>query len=854
MRTPRWPRRTHDDFANEVESHIDLETARLIDEGLSPGEARLAARRRFGSPAAARERFYESRRVLWLDHLWQDVRSAARSVTKYPVACAVAVISLAGGIGATTATLTIREVVFRRAPALYRDPGQLSRVQVGSPDRPIAPIGSLVPGRLFSAWRDITSGSAFAATTPSRGREVRTGNRIETAPVRAVTPSFFRVLGVDAALGRTFSDATIDGAGAPPAVLSHRLWEVLFDRSATALGATMWIDDRPHVVVGVMPERFWFSSMNSPIWTMLDPAALPSETALEVVIRRGPGITPEALAQQLQPGLAEYAQRLPAAERQLRLKVSGLQGTPVGQAVSLVLPWLLGACVLLTLLIACANVAILVIAQWTAREHEIAIRAALGASRGRIVQALVTESVLIAAVGGLLGIAATLALQGLMARNAGDGLRFFDLSTDPAVMIASAVITLATGLVSGVGPALLETRRLHGNPMRTMASSDRVRQRWRHALVVVEIAVTVALLVVTATMIDGYRRNFTSDLGYRTHPLLMTRVVNSGGVPIAQILDVLKEMPGVAAAEASTTVPYLASGPLQPVSADAAGSQAIRAERGAIGSAFFATLDVPLRAGRGFTAQDSANTRTVMVNETLARRLFAGGDPIGRQLWIADMAYEIVGVVADYKNATFQPRDRDPKVYLPLPGDRVDAKRMEFLVRATSDPTAVVLGLRRKIREAAPGNVVANAFTLDQIISISGQEMLVGTAPLAPLVATGLLLTAAGIYGVLAFAIARRSKELAVRVAIGATGRDLVRLVTAHSLRLITLGTFCGVGATFALTRVARAGGGGGSFFDPTWPAFVVPVLIILAIGVLATWIPSRRALRINPAMLLRTT
>ena len=335
------------------------------------------------------------------------------------------------------------------------------------------------------------------------------------------------------------------------------------------------------------------------------------------------------LAQQLQAGLAEYAQRLPAAERQLRLKVSGLEGTPLGQAVSLVLPWLLGACVLLTLLIACANVAILVIAQWTAREHEIAIRASLGASRGRIVRALVTESVLIAAVGGLLGIAATLAIRGLIVRNAGASVRFFDLSIDPAILIASAVITLLTGLVSGVGPALLETRRLHGNPMRTMASSDRVRQRWRHALVVIEIAVTVALLVVTATMIDGYRRNFTNDLGYRTQPLLMARIENSGGVPIARILDALKQMPGVAAAEASTTVPYLGSGPLQPVSADAAGSQAIRAERASIGSAFFATLDVPLRAGRGFNDTDSAATRTAMVNETLARRLFAGRDPIG---------------------------------------------------------------------------------------------------------------------------------------------------------------------------------------------------------------------------------
>src|SRR6185295_6936502 len=343
----------------------------------------------------------------------------------------------------------------------------------------------------------------------------------------------------------------------------------------------------------------WFSSVSSAssissaIWTPLDPTALPADARLEVIIRRQPGVTPEQLAQQLQRGLIEYGERLPATERQLRLKVSGVEGTPMGKAVAVFLPYLLGASVFLTLLIACANVAVLVIAQWTAREHEIAIRASLGASRGRIVRALVTESVLIAAIGGLLGVGATLALLGLISRNAGPYLRFFDLSVDPAVLLQSGLITLATGLASGIGPALFETRRLHGNPMHTMSSSDRIRQRWRHTLVVMDITVTVALLVVTATMIDGYRRNFRSEVGYRTQPLIVMRVENSAGVAAPQIVNALKQMPGIAAAAASTTVPFLASGPLQLASSDAAGSVTARAERGSIGPEFFATLGVP---------------------------------------------------------------------------------------------------------------------------------------------------------------------------------------------------------------------------------------------------------------------
>ena len=453
----------------------------------------------------------------------------------------------------------------------------------------------------------------------------------------------------------------------------------------------------------------------------------------------------------------------------------------------------------------------------------VGIRASLGASRGRIVRALVTESVLIASIGGLLGIAATLALRGIIVHNAGASIRFFDLSIDPVILVKSALITLVAGLLSGIGPALLETRRLHGNPMRAISSSDRVRQRWRHALVVMEITVTVALLVVTTAMIDGYRRNFASDVGYRRQPLVMMRVENSGGVPIARILDALTETPGVASAAASTTVPYLASGTTERVSADRAGSVASRAERGAIGAGFFDTLGVSLRAGRSFTGQDSAATRTTIVNETLARQLYGDRNSIGQLAWIGDTAYEIVGVVADYKNTAFQNRDRNAKMYLPLASGRTDETRMDFLLRATGDPAAIARGLRRQIRDAAAGNVVVRAFTCDQIIVVSGQEMLTGTAPLFPLIATGMLLTAAGIYGVLAFAITRRSKELAVRVAIGASGRDVVRLVTAHSLRLIAAGVFCGVGATFALTRVVRASGGGGSVYDPAWPAFAIP-------------------------------
>jgi hypothetical protein len=230
---------------------------------------------------------------------------------------------------------------------------------------------------------------------------------------------------------------------------------------------------------------------------------------------------------------------------------------------------------------------------------------------------------------------------------------------------------------------------------------------------------------------------------------------------------------------------------------------------------------------------------TSLCDHTLAARLVQG-------------VYEIVGVVADYSNHPFQ-KDH-PEIFLPLAEDSRDATRQHFLIRAQGDPAPLVQAVRREVRDAGAGNVITSAYTFDQIQAVAGQEMLIGAAPLVPLIEIGMLLTSAGIYGVLAFSITRRSRELAVRMAIGATGGDLVRLVTAHSLRLVAAGCVLGLAVTFGLSRIVRASGGAGTSFDPSWPIFAIPALIIVGIGALATWIPSRRALRINPAQLLRTS
>ncbi len=844
-------KRSDDDFDREVRAHIEIETERLIDEGMAPDAARVAARRRFGNVTGARERFYEARRLLWVDHLLQDLRCAARNMRRYPVSSLVAVLSLAAGIGATTVTLTIRDVIFRKPPPLYQHPEQLSKIQIGSPTSPIMPIGNAVPIALYQGWRE-TVGPSMAAYTSLGSQEIRTGDRTASAPLRAVTPELFDVIGVAPSLGASFSASTTTASGPPPVILSHRVWQELFDQRTDAIGRVFWINDEAHTVIGVMPERFWFSDMDSPIWTTLDPRTLAPDARLGVVVRRPAGASHAALEARLQSGLADYAQQLPAGQRQLALRASGLEGTPIGHQMSFILPYVLGTAVLLTLLIACANVAILMIAQWTAREHEIAIRASIGATRGRIVRSLLTESVLAAVCSGILGVCATFALRGWIVRNGGN-IGLYDLSIDMRILVQTAVIALLTGVAAGVAPALYETRRLHTNPLRTIATSDRTRQRWRHTLVVFEIAVTIALLVVTATMIDGYWRTRHRQMGFRTGPLLTLRVDNRNGARTRQVVDALASIPGVAAASASTQIPTAAGGTRQPVAAQATGGEPVTARHGEIGQGFFATLDVPMRAGRSFSADESSAGRTAIVNETLARQLFQDRDPVGARLWIANVPHDIVGVVADYATSPLHAASPEPRVFVPLAPDSKNVTRMTFLVRAKGDPAALVQTVRSEVRKVAAGTVVGSVETVDQVIDIGSQEMLVATAPLFPLVTIGMLLTMAGIYGVLAFAIARRSRELAVRVAVGATARDVVTLVTAHTVRLIATGSALGLLLMFGLARVVRAGGGAGSIWDPGLYSFLVPVVVVVVVGAVATWIPSRRALKIDPVVLLRT-
>ena len=841
-----------DDFADEIEAHIALETDRLIADGLSPDDAARAARRTFGNVTSVRERHYEARRRLWLDHLAQDLRAAARSLVRYPVVSAVAILSLSAGIAATTASLTLRDVIFQNPPRLYRDPQQLSKVQVNRQDRPIRPAGSYVPGDLYVRWTQTGTNMAAAAARDTVA-DVRIADRVEPTPVRPVSDNLFALLGVAPQLGRGFAARAPGQATSPEAVLSDQLWREWFDARPDVLGQALWIDNVPHTVVGVMPPEFWYGSMNSPVWTRLAPV-LSADDLLQVVVRRSVGQTEGALTARLEGPLTGYSRQLGPGLGPLHMRLSPVKGTPMGGDMSLLIPFVLGMAVVLTLVIACANVSILMVAQWTRREAETAVRAALGASRERLVRTFLAESLLLATLAGVLGIGGAYVLHAIMLRDVSVVPAFFDVSIHAGVLIKSIVVTLLAGLVAGLGPALVETRRLQFDPLRGIAASDRVRQRWSHTLVVLEITLTLALLVVTSSMIGGVTRALSSEAGFDMHPLMAAAVERSAGVPVGQLVDRLRQVPGVSAVAAATAVPLAGLGPRQAVSTEASGIGAATAERISIGPGFFSTLGVSMKAGRALTNVDRPETRTVVINEALAGRLFGEQSPIGRQLWLDRNPYDVVGVVSNYMSNPVDRRTSAPQIFVALPEGAQDLKTVRFLVRAAGDAASLVQPVRRSLHDAVPGLVVSNTFTLEQVRTVAGQEMLAGTAPLFPLIVIGMLLMSSGLYGVLAFAVSRRTRELAIRMAIGADWRTQVRLVMAQSLRLVAIGSALGIALTFGLSRLVRATGGEGSLYDPAWPSFVVPVVLVLLVALLATWVPARRALRIDPARLLRST
>jgi len=500
----------------------------------------------------------------------------------------------------------------------------------------------------------------------------------------------------------------------------------------------------------------------------------------------------------------------------------------------------------LTLAITCANVAIVMIAQWTARQQETAIRAVLGAGRFRIARMLALEVMIIATCAGALALAATTALRAVVLRVAPLSV-FFDFSLDFTVLATVTGVTMLAGVFSGLMPALMQTRKLQFNPG-TVTQAGKAQHRFRSALVVAEITVVIALLVVMGAMVNSYSRIMAAGGGFQIDRLVTLRVDAESGVRIPEIVERLRALPGIESVTAASTLPVFNSDSDQRATTTAGGDPA---PAGVVyaGSDYFRTTGLTLVRGREFSIQDDVrDSRVAVVNETLARRLWPGADPIGQHLWVNGKPSEVVAMAADFVSVfrTTSP----PTVYIPLSQRPGPVQGQQFLIRTAADPMRVIPLLRSEISIIASDQAVSRVNTVKSAIESGAAEMLVGVYIFLPLVFVGLLLSAAGMYGILAFTISRRMKELAIRVAVGATARDMLWLVAGETSRLVITGTATGTIVMLWLIRTAQHESY--VFAKPSIAMFAVPVVILLITAAIATWIPARRAMSVDPASTLR--
>ena len=873
------------DIDEELRLHVELEAQTNIARGMTPEKALWAARRSFGNVGYIKDLAYEIRGGGIMETIWQDLRYALRMLGKNPGFTAVAVITLALGIGATTAIFSVVNAVLLR-PLPFDHPDQLTAVwqthpfgkKLGYDHLPVAPAD-------FDAWR--RSADAFAGLTALAGGNwnVTGGDEPERISGARVSTNMLGLLRARPALGRDFAPDEETFGKNRVVILSYGFWQRRFGGDPKVVGTQIMLDGDPFQIIGVMPRGFSFPrgmgidpalglDDDLALWT---PLALPPDQLVSrgnhfmaAVGRLKPGATfAQALAQ-----LAAVEQRLDeqssaAAGKDWNVTLGPLHEQVVGKSRRALL-LLLGA-VVFVLLIACANVANLLLARANARHKEIAIRTALGAARWRIVRQLLTESVLLALVGGALGVLlAVWGVDALVAMSAGNIPRAAEVGIDARVLFLALGVALATGLAFGLAPALQSSRPDLNESLkegsRGGGSSPR-RQRVRSALVVAEIALALVLLTGAGLLVKSFARLQNVRPGFDYEDVLtMTLFLPDARYPeerkranfYRQVLERVRRLPGVESAGGVSQLPLGGSEEIDGLEiegrprAETAAAVMTAAFR-VVSPDYFKTLRIPLLRGRYFTEQDTADAPGVMIiDETFARRYFPGEDPVGKRVdeqgSLQPKGYmTIVGVVASVKHTSL---DSDPKPTMYLSSQQSPWHTMVLTVRSKTDPTALAAAVRREIAQVDPDQPIADVAPFEQVFGRAVAPQRFNSTLLGAFAAVAALLAAVGIYGVIAYGVSQRAHEIGVRVALGAQRADILRLIVGQAMALTLVGVGLGLGAALVLTRTMRGLLFEVSASDPS--VFVGVALLLTSVAFTASLIPARRATRIDPLIALR--
>jgi len=863
-------KRVDSDLDEELRAYVDQLASEKRQQGMTADEALRTARLELGGMQQVKEDVREVRTGRMLDQLLQDLRYGARTLRKNPAFTAVALLALAVGIGANTAMFSVAYGILMR-PLPYADADRIAAVFEQYAPRDFQ-FGTMSI-RDYQRWRE--NNRAFENPSLFRSWRMDIGGTEgipEQVQGSSVTAGFFSTLQVSPIAGRTFVEGEDKPGNASLAVLSESIWRRRFGASSSVLGRTILVNGAPSTVIGVMPAGFEIPNRLTEVWTnlVLNPPGRFGPWLYRGIARLKPGVTLEQAQAETNNIARRLMQENPYYKR-MTMPIRSLRDAMLGTTLRPALLVLTGA-VGLVLLIAVVNVANLMLARATVREREMALRLSLGAGRSRLARQLLTESVLLAALGGLAGLAVAWGgINLIRVWNPGNLPLIEAVRLDGTALVFTLLVSLLTGVLFGMVPAFHSSRADLNSTLKEGgrgANTSRSRGRTRAILVVSEIALSLMLMVGAGLLLRSFVNLQRENGGFSTPPSqILTMLISPGnkkysdakvGLPFYdEVIRRALSVPGVEFATMTDSLPpdrqgdadtfrlegqTLGPGEMNPVVTHAT-----------VGPDYFRALGIPLVKGREFTRRDDPNSTPVtVISEGFARRFFPHQEALGKHvgyccdgsntLWM-----EVVGIVGDVKYLGLS-TDADPAYYMSFAQSY--GPRSFFLVRTSGDAALIADALRKEIQSIDMGVTLAQVGTLRQAMDTSVSQPRFDTMLLLLFAGIALLLAAVGVYGLIAYSVAQRTHEIGVRMALGAAQRDVVRMVIGQGAGLAAIGIVAGLAGALALARLLATmlfGVGSSDALTFTAAAFTL-LLVVLA----ATFVPALRATRISPVTALR--
>ncbi|HWX55561.1 MAG TPA: ABC transporter permease [Verrucomicrobiae bacterium] len=861
----------------ELAAHLELAIEENLQRGMSSEEARRRALISLGGTEQAKEHHREARGLPAVDTFFQDVRYAARGTVKTPGFTVAAVLTLGLGIAANATMFSmVSGFLLRRPPG--RDPERVVVVTSVSPAQGFQPDANAVSAPNYLAWR--AAGNIFenmAATDNYRAVSLTSQGQTTSVPSEAVTPEYFTVLGVSPHLGRIFAEGDDQPGRDHVVILSHELWDREFGSDSSLIGRSVRLNREDYTVIGVMPANFQMLGFTPQLWTPLvvtaadQTAAARRNRSLYVFARLKPGVTLAQARAEMKTLGRRAEEDFPDTEKGWGVAARTLPDFLVYlfgiRSALVVMMTVVG----FVLLIACANVAGLLLARAGTRGKELAIRMSLGASRLRIVRQLLTEGLIIALLGGGAGL--LLAYWGVkfvranMAFN--EAASAVPLSLDWNVLLFALGVSMLSAILCSLAPALTASRTDINSNLKDQsraASAGRSQSRLRTVLVTAEIAMALFLLIGTGLLIRGVFLIQHQALGFQAeHQITAGVTLDSARYkdPVQQTLFVkdllprLRQLPGVGAVAAVSELPATGAGHVtlliqgQP---ELPADQRPRTVDVIVTDDYFRTAGIPLLRGRAFTGLDNAAApRVAVVNQEFVRRYLKDQDPLGKQVRL-DLSgstpawSEIVGVVGNVKFYSETTR-YDPELYEPFLQRPVSS--FSLMVRTSSDPNGLASDLRKTVAQADLELPLAHVMSMSTIIERQKGGDLLFMQMLAALALLALTLAAIGIYGLISYSVGQRTHEIAIRMALGATGGDVRRMVLSQGVKMVSIGAAIGLVVALPLPRVFAAVFSDIDTSDPR--TYVIVLVAIFLVALLATYVPARRASALDPIRALHS-